>query len=118
MLQRPYNFLLSFAFSCQEIKSTTNSMTEEHLGIAHRSLHIISKIIQSILGYPPEQLRSLLFCYPFPRSKSLAHPTPAFYKCLSHPLSLSVSITTSLHGQESLLCFTDEKLKLKEVSDS
>lgn len=95
-------------------KSTTNNFSEEHLGNVHISLHIISKIIQSILGYLPEQLLSLVFCYPFPRSKSLAHPTPAFYKCLSHLLSLSVSITTSLYGQESLPCFTDEKLKLRK----
>lgn len=104
---------LSFCFSMPP-KSTTNNMSEEHLGNMHISLHIISKIIQSILGYPPEQLLSLGFCDPFPRYKSLPHPTPAFYRCLSHPYSLSVSITTSLYGQKSLPCFTEKKLKLEE----
>jgi len=37
-------------------KNTTTNMSEESLGNMHISLHIISKIIQSILGYPPEQL--------------------------------------------------------------
>lgn len=42
MLQRPYNFLFSFAFSCQEKKNTTTNMSEEYLGNMHISLHIIS----------------------------------------------------------------------------
>lgn len=52
ILQSPYNFLFYFSFSCQE-KNTIKEMSEELLGII--SMHVFSKIIQSILGFPPGQ---------------------------------------------------------------
>lgn len=67
-----------FSFMPRNIHThTTTNISEEYLGNMHISLHIISKIIQSLLGYPPEQLLSLVLCYPPPKSKSLIHPTPA-----------------------------------------
>lgn len=70
-------------------KNTTTNMSEEYLGNMHISQHIISKIIQSILGYPPEQLLSLLF-YPPPKSKSLVHPTPALQMLFTSFISFSL----------------------------
>lgn len=112
MLQRPYSFLFSFAFLCQQqqMQKKKYKCPEEHLG--NIRMHIISKIIQSVFGFPPEQLLS---CVPlFSKIQILGSSYTCLYRCFSHPLSHSVSIITSLCRQKSLPCFTHEELKLKK----
>lgn len=87
MLQRPTAFSFLLLFHAKK-ENTINNMSEEHLG--NIRMHIISKIIQSIFGFLPEQLLSVVFrCSP-PKSKSLAHPHLPLQMLLTSFISFSL----------------------------